>query len=75
VSCLTCIDNVTLADRNVGKPSIWPFPAVGVVEAGQEVTLRISLLVHPDSARALTLGEEELSGMSDLLPRLREADT
>jgi hypothetical protein len=50
-----------------GKPYFWPFPVSGTILPDSQATLRISLMVDDQSAKHLTLGEEDLNGKVDLL--------
>ncbi|TXT06026.1 hypothetical protein VHUM_03499 [Vanrija humicola] len=49
--------------KPICKPWFWPFPAAGVVESGQEMTVTIEAYVDEEHAAALTGGRE----MNDVL--------
>ncbi|KAL1409612.1 hypothetical protein Q8F55_003607 [Vanrija albida] len=44
--------------KPICKPWFWPFPAAGVVESGQEVSLIVEAFVDEDHAAALTGGQD-----------------
>ena len=58
-----------------GKEPIWPFPCTGTVEAGQTMTLKVTLSVDVSWTRRLSLAEEDLNGESTVTDATRTAHT
>jgi hypothetical protein len=63
-----------MIDSCQGKQCIWPFPASGLVEAGQQVVLQVSVYLDQTWSRKATLGEEDINGQLRFTMQLILAD-